>query len=620
MKMFGPNAGVTDAVGFDELPPNACPAHAARNVRFQAGPDQAKCLVSRSGLARYVEQYLPGAVQAVTFIALAAGTTFTPGEVLSMTGGYAVPTSDSSSPSGCVFFVHPRQGLSVSMSDPDTVNYPNPRGGPVAFSDNLLGNSGAAYAAGASCMHDEKTYGIGDRTVVRLHYFTYTGGNDPFANPIRTNIEWSVTIEDKAPGGAVPGDPANLDATAVVVFEPYVIVAANGYLHVYAAIDIPASGVTAGDYLARVDSRSRGYDFIQAMCFTYRATTATDDVTGATSGIGNFPHINVAFRGKTAVGGPVSATTYSHGAYKRSAISEYAILASTPTTPLQLLDCRYGQDTSVDASGDWRSDLLEEDGTRGRLIYHMAAWKGVLPASTTGTGRTLPDFVYPTQRPLFVAMSNTGFGGAAGENADGSTGYKTIVQLRANDLTLTPLGDPSQTPPLDAVEPIWFAVDPWNSSRKEDWQGLGTMFNDLPYDETLVVDPDNGMGIEPSHSAVALDSNTGNLWVAGRVIRGANVYRCDGNNGAVFSTTNVGGLVPVGCMAFDKAFNRVVVGTERNTSWTGSSGRNAHLVWVDAASGEPDEVFDLGKVGVKTRSLAVNAAGWVAFSTFDYVS
>lgn len=616
MKMIGPNAGVTDAVGFEELPPNACPPHAARNVRYQAGVDGVKRLSSRPGLAKYLSQPLPGAVQAVGFLALAAGTTFSPGELLDMTGGYAVPTGDSSSPAGCVFFTHPRQGLAVSMSDPDTANYPNPRGGPVAFSDNEVGG----YATVAVCMHDEKTYGIGDRTIIRLHYCTYTGGDDPFANPIRTNIEWSATIEDKAVGGVVPADPTNLEATAVVLYEPYVIVASNGYLHVYAAVAIPASGITAGQYLARVDSRSRGYDFIQAMCFTYRATTGTSEVDGADSGIGNFPYINVAFRGKTAIEGPVTDNTYSNGAYKRSAISEYAIRADLPATPLQYVECRYGTDESVDDSGDWRTDLLEEDGIRGRLVYHMAAWKGILPTTEGGTGRTLPDFVYPTQRPLFIAMSNTGFGGDAGQLADGSTGYKTIVQLRGNDLTLTPLGDPTQTPPLDDVNPQWFAVDPWNSSRKEDWQGLGTMFNDLPYDETLAIDPDNGVGIEPSHTAVALDPNTGNLWVAGAMIRGANIYRCDGNNGAVFSTTNVGEIVPVGCMAFDKAFNRVVVGMERNSTWETAGGRNAHLVWIDAATGLPEEYFDLGIASVQTRALSVNRAGWVVFSTFDYVS
>lgn len=602
-RLVPPLAGVGDQSAVVDTDALTCPPSALRNQRIVTGPDNRRRMGVRPGLATFLASAVSGPIQAMNVVPVATGATLEPvSSGLVTTGEPVVDPTGATGYRGCLFFVHPTRGVAAQLRDPNA-SYNTWPARNVAYSSNELGDY---RTTGAFCTEGEIDYGgsIGLRKVVRLHYFTSNTGGDVSDAPILPTIQWSVTIEDKEPGGLLAADPWQIISQSVVVYEPFVFVSAGVWVYVYAAHDIPGAGIAAGQYIKRYDMRGWAWS-VDLLRIIYRANRPGPQTTGPLSGYGNVPRLLVAYTGTPVVSGPVTSSTNAEGAYYRAAIAEYSINFTNPTDPLGHIASMFGQE-SVEGSRDWRTTALRTTG-RGRRILDMAGPTGLWADPLTGVLRTKNQFVWPVAHPLFLATTNDGFGpnSLAGNRPDGSGGYANGHQIRASDL-----GTPGTALP-DAIK--WTREIDANSLKRERPTGSGWL-NDIFHEPYTGLNPNRGYGPECSLNAVCFGDNNGNVYFGGSVVNGRCVYNCDGTDGTVFATQNLGDMVIRSGMVYDRTTDRLVAITPRNNAWAGATGQ-AFLFWMNPDTLAITNTFDLGASGIDPRAVAVNRAGWVAVAT-----
>jgi hypothetical protein len=134
-----------------------------------------------------------------------------------------------------------------------------------------------------------------------------------------------------------------------------------------------------------------------------------------------------------------------------------------------------------------------------------------------------------------------------------------------------------------------------DSLRKDfDWNGSAWL-SDIPAASTGH-DP-HSLNDAPSLMAVALDHTRDRVFFGGRRPSPTqaipNVYAIRASDGARLWSFDVAGLVQQHAMAVDPTTGNVVVGGNRNASWTGASGAKAEMWWLDGVTGEVVDTFDL---------------------------
>jgi len=605
VELFPPYDGISQAQPDAKMPPLSCPADAIRNMRLQRLPDGRRMMQSRYGRKDVYNRSFGGAIMGLHCLSVAAGLTFQVGDSRLLLGGAQVEDQTGSTTRlGCCFFLHPTRGFAAQFRDPDTGNYPSADCHAIAFSSNEVDGY---HTSGAFCTVVSKAYGgaIGNKTITRVHYWTSLEGGEAGGAAIDPDIEWTAELEDIDPGGTVAVGANPIAAVSVIVYEPFVIVAAARYLYVFAAETV--GSYAPGDYIKRYDINHWSWT-VDDLEFSYKGTEANPDTTGATdTARGNAPWLHAAYFGVPNVTGPVTTNTRKEGGYYRSAVADFQIRPDTPDEPLEWVQSRFGPDTTEN-SKDFRTNTFN-GGVRGRRIMGMAAMHGVLPDEDGAGTRTLGSFVGTGSRPLFLVTTNTGLG-PTGENPDGTGGYANWFQLRADDLSMTPLSDA-----VFASREV-----PDAASLKRNWQTSG-YYNDIPIDFDGAVDPDNGFGFEATLTSVVCDSVRGDVWVAGIRHNDYSVRGLDGATGAVYWQVDTGGIVPRRCLAHDRANGLIVAVGERNTAWEGSGGDDAMVWWIQANPFEAAAIrytHDFG-VAKNGRCVAVNRAGWVALGT-DFIS
>lgn len=162
-----------------------------------------------------------------------------------------------------------------------------------------------------------------------------------------------------------------------------------------------------------------------------------------------------------------------------------------------------------------------------------------------------------------------------------------------------------------------------------------------PYISVMRIEPDGSYGWEadtfshktsathgfndihnPSLNAVAIDS-TGDAYVGGRASEsGECAFRIDRTTGAVIwgavlQTTSVSEAIRQNGVGVDPRDDAPMFFGDRNTSWTGAAGRDAHGWKLDPVSAGVRKFFDLG---TNVSGLGVShGQGRMAYST-DYVA
>lgn len=135
--------------------------------------------------------------------------------------------------------------------------------------------------------------------------------------------------------------------------------------------------------------------------------------------------------------------------------------------------------------------------------------------------------------------------------------------------------------------------------------------NDIPHPSDQGNHPDMP---HPSAASVAVDQN-GDIYVGGRTSAGYSVRKISGSSGGIIWEVNTGEWVSDEGIALIQGSGSLVVCGMRNSSWTGSGGAHAMLWWIDAATGEIIDTYDLGVAGIDGFGLAVSRRGEVAVTT-----
>lgn len=615
-QLLPPNAGVVDQVERVNTPPNAAPPQAMRNVRPVIGKDGVRRMGRRDGLEVVAQFGAP--IQEIGVVPVPSAATFQPtgSRLLTQLEPIIDPTGGSGY-SGSLFFMRPSAtgtgiDFAAQLDDPDAT-YSAWNGSRVAWSDN---ETGSQRTSGAWTTIGEKSYGgsIGLRRCARLMYWTSPTGAIADGESPRPTVMWSALMEDRLPNalsGSNP-DPYPIIPRKIVVYEPFVFVCAGPWVYVYATNDIPSRGITAGQYIERIDMRGWAWA-IEDMEVTYRATRAGTTAAGNTSGFGNQPCLLIAYTGTPGILGPVTSDTYKEGSFFRSGIAEYVInpaitLPSGTVSTLVFQRSRFGADETTDTFGegslDFRTRNLTPSG-RGRRVLDMCVPKGTNSDPEVGRVGTKNSNVWPVANPAYCATTNDGYGrnASAGNIPNGDGGYFNAFQIRASDLSTNPLAN--------AV--YWRREIDGNSIKRLHESGLGT-YNDIWYNNASTI-PNSGNGPEASLNACTFDDNRGNVIFAGTPSNGFNIYNCDGDNGTVFNRNNLGALVPQHGLAFDRRSDRVVAVTPRNNAWAGAAGAYAIVFWLNPDSLVITNTFDLGASGLDARGVAVNEAGWAAVVT-----
>lgn len=100
-------------------------------------------------------------------------------------------------------------------------------------------------------------------------------------------------------------------------------------------------------------------------------------------------------------------------------------------------------------------------------------------------------------------------------------------------------------------------------------------------------------------------------------IAGANVFAID-TDGTLIGALDLNQPIRQACAAVDPRSGLIVMGGDRNSSWEGASGNNAHLWWIDPLSVSVVKFYDIDEA-VSALGVAINPQGEVAYGT-DYVT
>jgi hypothetical protein len=457
---------------------------------------------------------------------------------------------------------------------------------------------------GVYCENYRRNYGgTGDRFIGRVGYLKMTSANAGGQGPITQ--DWTAEVLDANPGFPVAPTPVNIVVRSIASCGPWVFVAANNYVYCFAADT--TLGYTAGQYVQRFTvPNALRVQKIVALTGIVRDPLNGNSVVYAE----NQAELLILFDGETTVSGLVTTSGNSEGLYARAGIHRCTInLRTTGAVALTIASAPFASPTTPnpDSHASWR--FREWSGTgRGRAPLDMAVFSA--PGADIQTEVRSAPWV-----KCLVATTNDGFGPttATADKPAGSGGYANVWCVDAGRAWNAATGS------YDIPSPVKWKVD--SESIKANWQTSG-FFNDIPYNTSGVVNPDNGLGPESSANAITVNPATGAVFVGGKTSFGFNVFGINLNTGGIAWRGSVGGMVPQQAVAFyvgsSAAFAQpaaVMVGTQRNATWPGNDGANAALFFLDPDSGAVRRTRDFGS-GINVVSVS---AGRGLSSTFGMV-
>jgi hypothetical protein len=371
---------------------------------------------------------------------------------------------------------------------------------------------------------------------------------------------WSTEIEDKDPGGSVPTTPIPLYANSVRVFNTFTFVCVAKYVYVLRTSD--------GVYIKRVAMADWSWEAMDCRVRT--------DGTLA-----------VLYQGNPAIGGPILNLNYVHGSYFRSGIALYTVNSDTTVNGTPLTGAQFGVKKAA-------SYTYYEDHVHFRFSEQS-------PRAPHGHVPYCMDIA--NDGSLLIGHTNQGFGPTTAFTPNGLVPYRTVTKITKGT-----------TPALAAI--AWEAD---TESGLYNWLGTN-WFNDIPIDASgLTLGAPRG-GPEPSVNAIGVNA-AGNVFCGGKRANGFSVTALRGTDGAILWRADTGGVINQHCLVPDPVSGLIVVGGERTSTWTGSGGADALLWWVDPATGEFVDAFDLAEaldvygLAPWVFGLDVSNDGKVAFAT-----
>ena len=584
--------GVSDRNPFAKDGNVTAPPESARNVRMTEVSGRLRP-TARNRVAKAFQDQLPGGVADLLAVGKATDLETRYGPLRPLAGGQAigvttyVPRSQDTVEGSCRI-IDADGNSYFGFADPD---YPSETCVGVASDEceNITPTRGDRFR-GAFAINYTKAYGgsIGNQVITRVSYLKETPVNAGGSGPITR--QWTAEIEDKAPGGSVTAAAVDLPCKAVAVCGPWVFVAVRNYVYCIAADT--SLGYTAGQVVQRYQIET--FSTIQAI--SVACNVARDPLNGNIDYASNTAELLIAGDGWTTVVGDVTTNTNLEGLYYRAGVERATVnLFESGEDALTVAPDPFAaqQAPITESHNAWRFSKWIPAG-RGRVVFGMVMWNQV-GEDTQAQYRTAD------LQKDFIVTSNDGFGptNAADDKPNGDGGYANLFCLDNGRLY--------ENGAYSTADPIKWAADA--NSRKTDWQGTG-YFNDIPYDASGAIDPDNGVGPEPSLTCVTVNPATGDCFTAGKDSNGLNVYSHAMNNGGTRWATTVGAFVPQGCIGFyapqSSVFadqTSVVVAAARNDDWPGSEGEFATLFFLDPATGSIRATRDFGS-GIEIKAVA----------------
>lgn len=555
-----PRQGATNVQPYVETPGDAAPVEGLRNVRpRRTGTGRAQ-LATRPGLVATFGTTLGGSVQAVDTIARSSGISgyeTGPGSIIRSGTNYA---ADKMRGQFCV--------LDTDWSVRAVFN--DSRGTGFTTPPTDAGGHGGFSA----CFHPTNPDICFGLTIARDTAVTTSVifGINRFslATNSVTHQTYGLDTDTAYAAGAYPVPGTNdLYPNQVVCNGTYLFVAVKNYVYVFRADNLR--------YLKR-----HAIDWAEEVQAVKPVTVGTTD------------YLAVLIEGTGAVGGPVIADpgpsrTTRFGWFYRSGVAlhtiAYADSAKNPVgdaaTALTRIAMPMGLQNTDPGYEDHRYFRPSEWGVqrpRGCLVYDLD-----IAVGSSG------------QLYAYIARTNQGFGydGSSGQRPDGTVAY--VSACRAVLTRATEADAPTYMSPSAPVR-YGFALDQggWevdtDSLRKAlSWHGA-SYYNDIPQNQVDLGKHDpHWPGEAPSLFAVAADQSRDRVFFAGRRPSPSqplpNVYCLRASDGTRMWATDLLGLIQQNAAAVDPTTGNVVVGGNRNSSWTGASGASAEMWELDRLTG-----------------------------------
>jgi hypothetical protein len=579
-----------DQTAFCDTPGDAAPFDNIRNVRIVTLPDGRKRMGVRPPIIKTFSTQLGSGnpLSLLATVGRATSATLEIGSSVTLVGGDSTdPSPGTTVPptiTGCFFALNATGTIVKGWEDASYTS------ASAVCCD--IDATGAVF-----CTYVTKAYGggVGNKNISRVHYI-----ERDVDWSLKTAIEWTAEVEDIDPAGTVGAGAVALFAARVRLHGSYVFVAAFKYVYVF--------NRTTGAYLKRYDLDGWAWE-VQDIVRYYRAAyTPTVDftnleVTWAVDATNSLDLILVSYRGDNAVSGDVSSATNVAGSYARAAVRAYKVTTDTADPLEHVSNPWLGRELSTsqtEESGDLRTARLIET-ERGRIPFALLTVErddAIVETENKFTAYNYLRAAYGAQliytRPavgLVMATTNDGFKGDA-TGPSGAGGYFNLWRLDEDgSIKLAEFRD-DDTQVAD--EQMW-RVDTDSLRRSH----LATYFNDVPYNATGAINPTtSGVGIEASAQALAYSTTGGYIFAAGQVSNGFNVHCHRFTTGERVWRATVGGNVAKNAAALLVSLGNpggtLVVGGQRNSSWTGSGGANASLWLIRPTTGDIIKGVDFG--------------------------
>ncbi|NBW16278.1 MAG: hypothetical protein EBR82_50690 [Caulobacteraceae bacterium] len=528
-----PVRGVSDALPHIQQPGDLAGPLAMRNVRVNAFGKAEATMGPREGITAAFEAIgTGGRVQGMLNVSTASGTALRVGTSTNIGAG---ASKDGLGFRGQAFIIDTDNSLALAYgaTEADCLT-----AGAYACS----WHSDGTKACVGHIMNDSETGGPNSRITM---FNTETGA-----------AIWTAKVQGRPPGGPLDVPYATVYINAVRVYTTFTYVCAGPWVFVYRTSD--------GAYLKRYN--------INGWSWEVQDCRVRPDNTLA-----------VLFLGTGVATGPVTAGSYTAGAYFRSAVALYRVNSDTTVdgTPLTLI--QYGAKLSA-------SDPNYEDHAHFRLSEKLNRTpRGMAPfgLAVDSTGR------------IAFGGTNTGFGPTDATPPDGTGGYSTVGVISAG----------SSTAAL-----VWEGD---TLSRRDNWLATG-WYNDIPYNA--------GFGWisearydAPGVNSLAFDTD-GNVYAAGYPnAAGNNVFKLRSSDGALMWQQTVGALVYQNGIAFDPVSGLLIVTGVANASYPDAGGQYAHVWKIDPSSGAIVDHFYLTKP-VRVYGVDVHPTNGKILIVTDYAT
>lgn len=328
-----PVRGVSDALPHIQQPGDMAGPEAARNIRVNAiGGARATMGPREPYTAAFEAIGTGGRVQALFNVSTASGTSLRLGDCDDIGAGVSKPGLGIA---GQAFIIDTDNSLALAFADPSA--------DVAAQSAYCCSWHPDGTKAASAIIFPDATTGVAS---TRVTLFNASTGA----------VVWTTLIQDKDPGGSLGAPPFPIYANSVRVYNTFTYVCAGPWVFVLRTSD--------GVYLKRLN--------INGWAWEVQDARVRPDNTLA-----------VLFLGTSTAQGPVTASSYSAGAYFRSAVALYTVNNDTTVNGTPLTLAQYGAalantDPNYEAHPHFRFSEHLGRSPRGMAPFALADRKSVV--------------------------------------------------------------------------------------------------------------------------------------------------------------------------------------------------------------------------------------------------